>query len=131
MSFFDNFSHAGGRTQSGLLGIVAAVIGGAHIGGLSGLKKLFDQKGRGDVMRSWVSTGRNKPISPNDVEYILGRERVRRIAADAGVTDEEATSVLSGVLPELVDQLTPDGKLPDDGVADDRLSELAGRVLKH
>jgi uncharacterized protein YidB (DUF937 family) len=130
MSFLDNISQVG-RTQGSLLGIVAAVVGGSHIGGLSGLKKLFEQKGHGDVMKSWVSTGRNKPISPSEVENVLGRERVQRIAAEAGVTNEEATNVLSGVLPELVDQLTPEGKFPEDGSADTRLSELASRFLKH
>jgi uncharacterized protein YidB (DUF937 family) len=88
---------------------------------------MFHQKGHGHTIDSWVSTGRNRAIAPDDVENVLGRERVQEFAAEAGISEQEARTSLSTMLPQLIDKLTPDGKLPGD---DAIVSELAEKFRR-
>lgn len=117
----------GGSQQGGLIGATAKLIGGA--GGLGAFVQLFQQKGLGDAVNSWVSTGENRSISPEDVERGLGSDRVREVAHEAGVSEAEASQGLASLLPQLVDKLTPDGKLPDSQTENQSLSQLASRFL--
>lgn len=86
-----------------------------HPGGLTGLIQTFHQKGMGDLVNSWVSTGQNQPISPEQVHNALGSDTVQQLASSAGVSTETAASSLSQMLPMLIDKLTPDGQLPQQG----------------
>lgn len=136
MGLFDSMGKGlmdqfGGGQQSGLVGAVAQMLSSGKIGGLSGLALLFNQQGKGDKMASWVSSGENQPIAPEEVTRVLGPDRVQEIANTAGVSEQEAASGLSSVLPQLVDKLTPDGKLPDDNTATNTLSQIASQFLKH
>jgi uncharacterized protein YidB (DUF937 family) len=81
-------------------------------GGLSGLIQQFHEKGLGSLVSSWVGTGQNLPISPNQVQEVLGNEQVKEIAAKAGISPEAASSHLSQLLPMLIDKLTPNGQVP-------------------
>jgi uncharacterized protein YidB (DUF937 family) len=83
-------------------------------GGLTDLLKQFEQAGQGDVAKSWVGTGPNKQISPDDIEKALGQERVNALAEQAGLSRVALLSGLSEQLPEMVDQLTPHGRLPTE-----------------
>ncbi len=135
MGLFDSISgglagQLGGQGQNGnLLAAAAKLIGSRDVGGLSGLLQLFNQKGKGDAVASWVSSDENRPISPDEVEGVLGHDRVQRIADEAGMSEPEASRGLSSLLPQLVDKLTPDGKVPDNDSADNTLSQLASRFL--
>lgn len=134
MSFLDNFGKgigpaATGGGQQSLIGAVAQLISSPKIGGLGGLAQLFNKRGQGDTMASWVSTGENRSITPESVQDLLGRDGVQQVAHTAGVSDEEASHGISKVLPQLVDQLTPDGKLPEPNAANNTLSQLASRFL--
>jgi len=86
-----------------------------HPGGLAGLIQTFHQKGLGDVVNSWVSTGQNQPISPEQVHNALGSDTVQQLASNAGVSPETATSSLSQLLPMFIDKLTHNGQLPQQG----------------
>ena len=119
----------GGGQNSKLIGAVAKLISGGGIGGLSGLTQMFAQHGLGDTVNSWVSTDKNRDISPNEVQDVLGEDRIREVANEAGVSEQEASSGLASVLPQLVDKLTPDGKLPESNSANSTLSQLASQFL--
>jgi uncharacterized protein YidB (DUF937 family) len=86
-----------------------------HPGGLAGLIQTFHQKGLADVVNSWVGTGQNQPISSEQVHSVLGSDTVQQFAEKAGVSTETATSSLSQLLPLLVDKLTPNGQVPQQG----------------
>jgi uncharacterized protein YidB (DUF937 family) len=86
-----------------------------HPGGLGGLIQTFHQKGLGDVVNSWVGTGQNQPISPDQVHSALGSDTVQQLASNAGVSTETATSSLSQMLPMFMDKLTPNGQIPQQG----------------
>ena len=81
-------------------------------GGLSGLVHCFEEKGLGGLASSWVGSGQNLPITPDQIQHVLGSEQVKQLAAKAGMSPEQAGNVLSQLLPTLVDKLTPNGEMP-------------------
>ena len=102
----------GGGGLGGLLGGVLG--GGALSGGLQDLLKQFQQNGHGDKAESWVSTGANKQISPQELEQALGNDRIQWLTHETGMSREELLAGLSSALPQAVDKLTPNGRLPSD-----------------
>lgn len=93
-------------------------------GGLGGLVAAFRQKGLGDVVSQWISTGPNPPITSAQVTDALGHETLGQFAGKAGVPVPEAADLLARILPTAVDRLTPDGKLPEAGALDTSLASL-------
>jgi uncharacterized protein YidB (DUF937 family) len=85
--------------------------GGTH-DGLGGLIGKFTGAGLGSKANSWVGTGDNEPLDPDEVEKALGTDEVQRIADEAGVSDDEAKASLASMIPGLVDQMSPGGTLP-------------------
>jgi uncharacterized protein YidB (DUF937 family) len=94
----------------GLLGGAAA--GTALSGGLDKLIKGFQDSGHGKVAQSWVGTGPNQDIAPNDLAAALGGDTIDALTKQTGLGREDLLAGLSQNLPELIDQLTPDGRLP-------------------
>jgi uncharacterized protein YidB (DUF937 family) len=84
-------------------------------GGLDGLVQNFQQKGLGEVVSSWVSTGQNLPISADQINQVLGSDTVKNLAAKAGISPDQAGSQLAALLPGLIDKLTPNGHTGDAG----------------
>lgn len=84
-------------------------------GGISGLLQHFHEKGLGDLVNSWVSTGQNLPVSSDQVQHVLGTEQVQQVAASAGIPAQLASSKLAEFLPMIVDKLTPNGQVPEQG----------------
>jgi len=110
----------GGGAQRGGGGgmgdILGQVLGGGASGGMGGLGGLLEQMqraGYGEQARSWVGTGQNMPVSPDVLGQIFGQGGIEEIARQAGVTPQEASTGLSGLLPDVVNQVTPDGQVPD------------------
>jgi uncharacterized protein YidB (DUF937 family) len=87
----------------------------------------FAKNGLGDVMGSWIGTGQNLPVSGNQLAQVLGDDQVRQLAGSTGASKAEVSDALSQLLPQVVDRLTPDGRIPDEGVdagAGDLLKQL-------
>jgi uncharacterized protein YidB (DUF937 family) len=90
-------------------------VSGASLG--SGLKDLLDrfrQSGHEDKAQSWVSSGANQPIAPHELEQALGEERIQWLMEQTGMPRAELLNGLSGELPDAIDKLTPDGRMPTD-----------------
>jgi len=85
---------------------------GTISGGLGGLLKQFQQAGLGDAINSWINTGPNKAVAPAQVSDALGPDIINVLSEQTGLPRDEVTAILSQVLPQVVDQLTPDGRLP-------------------
>jgi uncharacterized protein YidB (DUF937 family) len=96
-------------------------------GGLSGLVQTFEQKGMGGLVSSWVSTGPNPPISPDQVHEALGSDQVKALAAKAGISPDAASAAIAQVLPGLVDKLTPNGAVPEHG----NVMDMVGGLLRN
>ena len=85
---------------------------GGLLGGLGGLLEKFQQGGLGNVTNSWIGSGQNQPVSPNQVGSALGPDIIKTLAQQSGLSEDELTKQLSKVLPGVVDKLTPNGRLP-------------------
>ncbi|GAW67021.1 hypothetical protein GPEL0_01f2630 [Geoanaerobacter pelophilus] len=95
---------------------------------MSGLVQSFQQKGLGDTISSWIGTGQNWSISPEQIEEGLGSERIQNLAAKAGMSTEEVTAKLSELLPTMIDKITPDGLVPEGGLLDKGLEFLKSKL---
>ena len=115
-----------GNSSSPMGGILAGLLGGGQAGGmgamgggtgggLAGLLSKFQQAGLGDVAQSWVRTGANQPVSPQQLEGVFGSEQVNSMATQAGMQPHDFLAQLSQHLPNAVDQMTPNGQLPTEG----------------
>jgi uncharacterized protein YidB (DUF937 family) len=112
----------GDLLKGGLGGLLAGGAAGSVIsGGLGDLLKQFQQNGQGDTANSWVSPGPNKQISPDDLGRALGVDQINTLASQSGLSREELLAGLSQHLPDVINHLTPDGRLPTE-------SELSGRL---
>lgn len=118
-----------GGEQGGLLQGVLELAGSSGAGGIAGLVDTFKEKGLGDIVSSWVGTGQNLPISPNQIQQVLGSEAIQGLAAKAGLSTEEISAKLAEHLPGFVDQMTPDGAVPEGGgLLEQGLNFLRGRI---
>lgn len=124
----------GGSGQGNLLNMVIAMLGpgdGANggiggIGGLAGLVEKFHQGGLGEVANSWVGTGQNLPVSPDQLGGVLGNDTISAMASKLGMNQGDLLGQLSHLLPQVVDKLTPNGQLPQAGSGG--LGDLAGML---
>jgi uncharacterized protein YidB (DUF937 family) len=81
-------------------------------GGLTAILQQMEAKGLGQVAQSWVGTGANQPITPEQLKSALGADWIQQLAARVGVSPDVISSHLSEILPKIVDRLTPDGRVP-------------------
>jgi len=91
-----------------------AAAGTALSGGLGALVKELQQRGLGQAAQSWVGTGPNQKIASNDLAHALGTDTIDALSKHTGVGREDLLSGLSQHLPDLVDQLSPNGRLPTE-----------------
>lgn len=99
----------------GLGSILGNLLGGSQGpgAGLGQILEQFQRAGFGREAASWVSTGQNAPIPPDAIGQVFGDDTLSRIARQAGISEAQASTGLSELLPEVVDRLTPDGQVPD------------------
>jgi uncharacterized protein YidB (DUF937 family) len=108
--------------KGGLGGVLAGGAAGSIIsGGLGDLLKQLQQNGHGETANSWVAPGPNKQISSGDLASALGADQINSLMSQSGLSREELLDGLSQHLPEVVNHLTPDGRLPTEGELADRL----------
>lgn len=82
-------------------------------GGLSALVKNLEESGLTDQVQSWVSTGANKPINPEQIQQAMGNH-VQNLAKEAGMAQSDAAAGLAALLPQVIDKLTPHGNVPSN-----------------
>ncbi len=122
-----SLSGAGGGGQAAGLGAVLSLLN-SQGGGLGGLVQAFERQGLGDIVSSWISTGPNLPVSPNQLQQALGSSQISNFASQAGVPADGAGQMLATLLPSLIDRMTPNGQLPAGGTVPglDVLKQLLG-----
>ena len=113
MALLDQLTGAlGGQGQDGLSAVLGALGGDGAAGGLGGLLGKAQEMGMGDVVQSWIGKGENLPISPEQIQAVLGSGVVGQFAEKLGIDPATAATQLSAILPQVIDQLTPDGQAP-------------------
>ena len=100
-------------------------------GGISGLVKSFEDHGLGGVVQSWIGTGQNSAINPQQITAVLGDERVAALAAKFGISEQQIQETLSRALPQIIDKLSPQGHLEADKFNLSNLISIGESILKH
>jgi uncharacterized protein YidB (DUF937 family) len=108
--------------KGGLGGVLAGGAAGSVLsGGLGDLLNQLQQNGHGETANSWVSQGPNKQISPGDLANALGADQINHLMSQSGLSREDLLNGLSQQLPDVVNHMTPDGRLPTGDEVSDRL----------
>ncbi len=109
------FSGGAGRNQNELMSVIMGLIGGQG-GGIGNLVQQFTQKGMGDVVSSWISTGKNLPVSAQQIENVFGSDTINGLASKLKMNPADLSGKISDLMPQVVDKLTPDGKIPEGDI---------------
>jgi uncharacterized protein YidB (DUF937 family) len=112
-----------GDMLGAVLGLLADDSDGLRIDGLA---ERFERGGMGQVLQSWIGCGPNLPISPEDLQRVLGNDTVDQVAQQLGLSRRVTADRLSQMLPYVIDKLTPQGQVPEEGLGD--MGELMGRM---
>ncbi len=128
----------GGGGAGALINIVAGMLAnsgqgsgaaaGGGGGGLAGLVEQFQRSGLGDVMNSWIGTGQNQSISPDQLGQVLGGDVLGKLTQHTGMDQGDLLGQLSKLLPQMVDHATPEGKIPEGGLGD--IGAILGRFAQ-
>ena len=102
-----------GEQGGGLLGALQGLIG--EQGGVRGLVERLQAAGLGEQVRSWIGSGRNLPVTAEQIQQVLGSPQITAIAGRLGVDPQQAAAQIAQLLPRLIDRLTPNGQLPEGG----------------
>ncbi len=97
-------------------------------GGIGGLVGAFEKNGLGGVASSWVGTGANQAVTPQQVQTGLGSDAISSMAAKLGVSPAIASGVVAQLLPHVVDHMTPGGQVPPAGGTD--MMSMGENILK-
>jgi uncharacterized protein YidB (DUF937 family) len=117
----------GGGNNAALLQAVLGMLGNdAPGGGLNGLIEGFQRGGLGDVMSSWISSGQNQPISPDQLGQLLRPDALSALTRQTGGQSGDVLGQLAQLLPQVIDQLTPQGQVPASGLG--TTSDLLGML---
>jgi uncharacterized protein YidB (DUF937 family) len=110
MGMFDGL--LGGIVGASMVSVVNGII--EKHGGLQGVVSEFEKNGLGATVKSWVGTGPNQAISPEQVHKVLGPDLLRQLSEKSGLSVEDLAQKLSQILPQVVDKMTPDGTIPKE-----------------
>ena len=122
--------HGGaGGGQAELLRMVLAMLANdGQGGGLAALIQKFQAAGMGEQMNSWIGTGQNLPVSPEQMGQAFGQDEMSQLAERMGLSTGDLSAQMSQVLPQAVDHFTPGGQMPEGGLGD--LGDLLGQLLR-
>ncbi|WP_374546073.1 YidB family protein [Rhodoblastus sp.] len=99
-----------GAAAGGAAGSAAS--GGALSGGLGSLLEQFRNAGLGQHADSWVGTGQNQALTPDQINAVIGHGKLGELAQQAGLDPAQLSQLLAQALPAVIDKLTPGGQLP-------------------
>ena len=100
-----------GGDHAGMLSAVTEYINSPQVGGVSGLQKMFQEKGLGGLVGSWIGTGQNLPISADQLNSVLHCDALNQVASKFGIDPNTLQSMMTQVLPHVVDHMTPNGQV--------------------
>src|SRR5215475_10319661 len=103
------------QQHAGALSMILNYINSPQVGGIPGLQKMFEEKGLGNIISSWISTGQNLPISGNQLQNVVQGGALQNMASQSGMDVSQLTSIFAQLMPHAVDQMTPNGQIPDSG----------------
>jgi uncharacterized protein YidB (DUF937 family) len=99
-----------GVASAGVLALVAKLVN--DHGGLEGMSNTLKEKGLAEAVHSWIGTGKNEAVTPQQMHSAFGTQKLEDLGRESGMTGDQVAGELSKTLPEVVNRLSPDGKLP-------------------
>lgn len=126
----NNVGGASGSQTNPLLQMAMQMLTKQGENGQSGLADIvskFQNGGLGDIANSWVGTGENMPVSADQISSVLGSGKLSELANQFGISTDDIAGGLSKILPDLVNQVTPDGEVPQ---SNDFISNALSMFLK-
>jgi uncharacterized protein YidB (DUF937 family) len=126
----DILGMVGGKdSANNILGIITNLMD--ENGGLNGLLKKFNDSGLSSAVSSWVGLGENEKISADNIMQVIGSGKIQQLAQQFGLDHNQFASQIAGMLPQVIDHLTPEGNVPDDkNVLGQALEVLKSNFLK-
>ncbi|WP_395011368.1 YidB family protein [Undibacterium sp.] len=119
LGMLSNAQQTGNGSQGNLVQAALGLLNQSQNGGgLQNLISSFQQAGLGEVIASWVSTGQNLPISAEQIQQALGGGQLSQLANASGLSQSDTAGGLAAILPNLIDQMTPNGQVSDAGSID-------------
>jgi uncharacterized protein YidB (DUF937 family) len=115
-----------GGGLGGLGSMLGGVLGGGQanaqgeapaapdMGGLGGILEAFQKGGLGNIADSWVGTGENMPVAPEQISQVFGEDKISAMASQLGMSQGDVSGGLAKILPDLINHVTPNGQVPQD-----------------
>ena len=98
-------------------------------GGLSGALSKITGMGYENQARSWLSNNElNDNLDPNDINRLFDDSEIQQVAAHTGANETEVRQGLAELLPEVVNQLTPNGNLDNEPEANDEIDQIISQL---
>jgi uncharacterized protein YidB (DUF937 family) len=119
----------GNAGQGPLMGLVLELVSSNDFGGLPGLVQKFKDNGMGNLIASWIGSGANLPVSPAQIEQVLGVTQIQQLAAKSGIAPPDILNQLAQMLPDVINKLSPSGSLPTGGLLEQGIGLLKGKLL--
>ena len=108
----------GQQMAQAVIGMMTQQGQGQGAAGLTNMIAMFENNGMGEMVKSWVGTGANMPVNPQQIMQALGQGNVQNIAQQMGVDANQASTQLAKLLPDLINQMTPNGKVEENLVGE-------------
>ena len=113
------------QQHAGALSAILNYVNSPQVGGISGLQKIFQEKGLGGIVSSWIGTGQNLPISADQLQNVLHSGALQQAAQSVGIDPGQLVSTMTTFLPQIVDKLTPNGLIPDSSALQQMMKAVA------
>src|SRR5262245_11173151 len=114
------------KQSNNLVESLVSMLQDPRTGGIEGLAGLFEQRGMGEQAQSWIGTGANRSITPDQLSEALGPQRVQSLSSSVGLGTSAGAAAIAALLPVLIDKLTPDGRAPQTSSLGGLLEGLLG-----
>jgi len=115
--------------QNAVTSIMEVLVNNKQTGGLDGLVGTLNKGGLGNIVDSWISTGKNKSVSASQLNNVLSGDIVSQLAAKLGISNTAAVSMIARFLPQIIDKLTPDGKVTAQSSAVN-VQDILSKILR-
>ena len=112
-----------GALLEGLMGLIE------RNGGVPALLQKLQESGLADQVTSWIGTGENQPVSGDQMTEALGADQIGELAKSAGLEPVHASTGLAQLLPQIINQLTPNGSVPQNELLTQGLNLLRGKLF--
>ncbi|RZA04004.1 MAG: DUF937 domain-containing protein [Proteobacteria bacterium] len=106
-------AYVGAKGGGNLIGVVMELV--EKNGGVNGVLEKFQSAGMGATVQSWLGGGANQPIDAAQIEKVFGHPQIQALAQKFNLDTKEISAGLASFLPQIIDKLSPNGKVSEKG----------------